>query len=140
MIYDNPYFALYRHIIYRWKALELNLKNINTGDAPLLEVRLYWGIYGILVNSSCYNGRKPRETLITAQIFLCMPRLDWDLKGFATRIGAGMYQCVRACLNVPSTQPTGILHRVCLYCGRNHNIQSFGLAPFPGIRAHQDTA
>ncbi len=43
-IYDNPYFALYRHIIYCWKALELNLKNVKTGDAPLLEVRPYYGI------------------------------------------------------------------------------------------------
>ncbi len=48
-IYNNPYFALYRHVIYRWKALELNLKNLKTGDAPLLEVRPYWGIYGILL-------------------------------------------------------------------------------------------
>ena len=46
-IYDNQYLALYRHIIYRWKALELNLKNIKTGDALILEVRPYWGIYDI---------------------------------------------------------------------------------------------
>ena len=47
-VYDNPYFPLYRHVIYRWKALHLNLKDLKEGDAPLLEVRPYWGIYGIL--------------------------------------------------------------------------------------------
>ncbi len=42
----NPYFALYRHAIYRWKALDLNFINLETGGALLLEVRPYWGIYG----------------------------------------------------------------------------------------------
>ncbi len=51
-IYDNPYFALYRHVIYCWKALGLNLKNPKTGGALLLEVRPYWGIYGILLSPS----------------------------------------------------------------------------------------
>ena len=46
MVYDNPYFPLYRHVIYRWKALDPNFKDLKGGGAPLLEVRPYWGIYG----------------------------------------------------------------------------------------------
>ncbi len=45
-IYDNPYFALYSHVIYRWKAPELNLQNLKTGGEPLLGVHPYWRIYG----------------------------------------------------------------------------------------------
>ncbi len=45
-VYDNPYFALYRHVIYRWKAFDLSLKDLNRVGAPLLEVRPYWRIYG----------------------------------------------------------------------------------------------
>ncbi len=48
MVYDNPYFPLNRHVIYRWKALELSFKDLKGVGAPLLEVRPYWGIYGIL--------------------------------------------------------------------------------------------
>ncbi len=49
MIYDNPYFPLYRHVIYRWKALDPNFKDLKGGGAPLLEVRPYLGIYGMLL-------------------------------------------------------------------------------------------
>ncbi len=52
MIYDNPYFALYRLVIYRWRALELYLMILKTGGTPLLGVRPYWGIYSIISRSS----------------------------------------------------------------------------------------
>ncbi len=48
-VYDNPYVPLYRHVIYRWKALDLSFKDLKGVGAPLLEVRPYWGIYGISI-------------------------------------------------------------------------------------------
>ena len=45
--YRQPTFCSVWEYYTCWKALELNLKNIKTGDGPLLEVRPYWGIYGI---------------------------------------------------------------------------------------------
>ncbi len=38
-VYDNPYFLLYMHVIYRWKALDLNDERRGCaliGSAPLL--------------------------------------------------------------------------------------------------------
>ena len=36
MVYDNPYFVEYRHVIYRWKAHELIFQILKGG------VRPYW--------------------------------------------------------------------------------------------------
>ena len=47
-VYDNPILTLYRHVIYRWKALGLNF-NLQRRGAPLLGVRSNWRIYGICV-------------------------------------------------------------------------------------------
>ncbi len=48
-VYENPYFVEYRHVIYRWKALELIFKILKKRGALLLGVRPYWRIYGIHV-------------------------------------------------------------------------------------------
>ncbi len=48
MVYDNPCFALNRHVVYRWKALHLNFKALKRRGAPLLGVCPSWRIYGIL--------------------------------------------------------------------------------------------
>ncbi len=50
-VYDNSYFLLYKHVIYRWKALDPNFKDLKGAGAPLLEVHPYWGIYGIRENT-----------------------------------------------------------------------------------------
>ena len=46
-VYDNPCFVEYRHVIYRWKALELIFKVLKRGSAPLMGVLPYWRIYGM---------------------------------------------------------------------------------------------
>ncbi len=46
---DNPVLVLHKHVIYRWKALELIFKDMKTGSAPLLGVRPYRRIYGIFM-------------------------------------------------------------------------------------------
>ena len=48
MVYNIPIFAQSRHVIYRWKALELIFWDLKRGGALILGVRFYWGIYGIL--------------------------------------------------------------------------------------------
>ncbi len=50
---------VYRHVIYRWKALDLNFKDMKRGGAPLLEVRPYWGIYG----SHIYSINWPQKNV-----------------------------------------------------------------------------
>ena len=56
LVYDNPLLlALYKHVIYRWKSLELIWSDMKTGGAPFLGVCPYWGICGISLSVlKCY--------------------------------------------------------------------------------------
>ena len=73
MIYDSPYFAIDRHVIYRWKALGQYLKNLKTGGAPLLEVRPYWGIYGISLEPIGLEIPK-RQHIFSRKYLRCISR------------------------------------------------------------------